>query len=75
MATNHVLDILRCPHCTPRGKEGLLCCDDNWLICNEPECGRRYPIHKGLPIMLTKEGDFFGYRKRFEAGSDEGENG
>ena len=59
------LTILRCPHCA-REKEGRLhkTSDGAWLVCEEAGCDRRYPIYKGLPIMLTKEGDFLGFLKR-----------
>ena len=60
-------EILRCPHCAPRGKEGLLAVGGGtWLICQEPGCGQKYPVHNGLPTMLTEEGDYYHYRKGLE---------
>ena len=58
---------LRCPHCAPRGKQGLLGVgEDNWLVCREPGCKRKYPVYDSLPIMLTEEGDFYHFRKGLE---------
>jgi uncharacterized protein YbaR (Trm112 family) len=58
------LSLLRCPHCA-KTKEGKLALEsDQFLICQERDCNRRYPIHEGLPIMVTPEGDFLGYRKK-----------
>ena len=48
---------LRCPRCLHE-KEGLLRLErGNWLICQEPGCGRKYPIRNGIPLMLTEEGE------------------
>jgi uncharacterized protein YbaR (Trm112 family) len=52
-----LLEILRCPHCVQE-KEGLLkLVRDSWLICQEPGCGRKYPIVDDIPVMLIDEGD------------------
>ncbi|HEX9796188.1 MAG TPA: Trm112 family protein [Anaerolineales bacterium] len=52
-----LLEILRCPHCVQE-KEGLLeLVKDSWLVCQEPDCGRKYPIRDGIPVMLIDEGD------------------
>jgi len=51
-----LLEILRCPACAPEGREGLLDLVHNaWLVCRE--CGRKYPIRDGIPVMLIEEGD------------------
>ncbi len=64
---DHLLDVLRCPHCAPRGLDGTLVVGkDNWLVCQDPVCGRKYPVHNGLPIMLTDSGDYYHYRKGLE---------
>ncbi len=57
MVSQDLLDILRCPHCV-RDKQGLLKMEkDTWLVCQEPDCGRKYPIRDDIPVMLIDEGD------------------
>lgn len=52
-----LLDLLRCPACV-QDKEGLLELQhDTWLVCQEPDCGRKYPIRQEIPVMLIDEGD------------------
>jgi uncharacterized protein YbaR (Trm112 family) len=31
--------------------------DGSWLVCQEPDCGRKYPIKEDIPVMLIDEGD------------------
>ena len=57
-----LLEILRCPHCVsgPTRQPGadpgrLTLVKDNWLV--QADCGRKYPIKDGIPIMLIEEGD------------------
>lgn len=57
MISPELLEILRCPHCV-RDKQGLLKLEkDAWLVCQEPDCGRKYPIRDDIPVMLIDEGD------------------
>lgn len=57
MISQDLLEILRCPACV-REKEGLLKLErDYWLVCQEPDCGRKYPIKDDIPVMLIEEGD------------------
>ena len=51
------MEILRCPACVQE-KDGLLeLVHDTWLVCQEADCGRKYPIREGIPVMLIDEGD------------------
>ena len=59
-----LLEILRCPYCVsgPTRKEGddpgqLELVNDTWLVCQEADCGRKYPIKEDIPVMLIDEGD------------------
>jgi uncharacterized protein YbaR (Trm112 family) len=57
MISPELLEILRCPHCV-REKDGMLkLVRDTWLVCQEPGCGRKYPILDDIPVMLIDEGD------------------
>ena len=45
-----LLEILACPACrTPVALEG------DRLVC--AECGRRYPVDDGIPVMLLEEAE------------------
>lgn len=57
MPSQQLLDILRCPHCAPKGEGGLLDLQGNWLICQV--CARKYPIRDDIPVMLVEEGTRF----------------
>jgi len=64
MVSQELLEILRCPHCVsgPTRKEGpdpgrLELVRDEWLVCREPDCGRKYPIVDDIPRMLIEIGD------------------
>jgi uncharacterized protein YbaR (Trm112 family) len=57
MISEDLLEILRCPACVQE-KEGMLTLvKDTWLVCQEPDCGRKYPIKDDIPVMLIDEGD------------------
>lgn len=57
MISEDLLEILRCPACV-REKEGLLEVHrEAWLVCQEHDCGRKYPILDDIPVMLIEEGD------------------
>jgi uncharacterized protein YbaR (Trm112 family) len=57
MVSQDLLDILRCPSCV-REKQGLLkLVKDTWLVCQEPDCKRKYPIRDDIPVMLIEVGD------------------
>ncbi len=64
MIPQDLLDILRCPHCVsgPTRKAGedpgrLELVRDAWLVCQEPDCGRKYPIVDDIPDMRIESGD------------------
>ncbi|HSJ54483.1 MAG TPA: hypothetical protein VLC52_12150 [Anaerolineae bacterium] len=64
MVSQELLEILRCPHCVsgPTRKEGndpgrLELVRGEWLVCQEPNCGRKYPIVDDIPRMLIEIGD------------------
>jgi hypothetical protein len=48
-----LLQILVCPEC--RTKVELR--REVWLVCPNPQCCRKYPIVKDIPVMLIEEGD------------------
>jgi hypothetical protein len=59
-----LLEILRCPYCVsgPTRKPGndpgrLELVHGSWLVCQEPDCNRKYPIKEDIPVMLIDEGD------------------
>ncbi|NLF00043.1 MAG: hypothetical protein GX601_03610 [Anaerolineales bacterium] len=64
MVSDDLLKILRCPYCvsgeTRKAGEDpgrLELVRDVWLVCQEPDCGRKYPIRDDIPVMLIEEGD------------------
>ena len=60
-----LLEILRCPYCVsgdtrkPGDDPGRLelVRDGTWLVCQEADCDRKYPIKEDIPVMLIDEGD------------------
>ncbi|MHB0878428.1 MAG: Trm112 family protein [Anaerolineae bacterium] len=52
MVSQELLAILVCPYC----KSGLDSHDDKWLLCQNQECRRKYPIQDDIPVMLVEEG-------------------
>ena len=53
MLSEELLAILACPACKTR----VQLVADKWLVCQNPECRRKYPIKDDIPIMLIEEGD------------------
>ena len=52
MISEELLAILVCPEC--KTKVDLV--HDRWLVCQNKDCRRKYPIKDGIPIMLIEEG-------------------
>jgi uncharacterized protein YbaR (Trm112 family) len=59
-----LLALLRCPHCAatatraPGADPGRLqLVVGAWLVCQEPGCRRKYPIHEEIPDMRPETGE------------------
>ncbi len=50
MISKELLDILVCPACKAK-----VVLEGERLAC--ANCGRKYPIRNGIPVMLIEEGD------------------
>lgn len=64
MVSDDLLEILRCPTCVsgetrkPGDDPGQLeLVHETWLVCQESDCDRKYPIRDDIPVMLIEEGD------------------
>ncbi len=64
MIPQDLLEILRCPHCVSGATRAagddpgqLEFYKESWLICQEPGCGRKYPVVDGIPVMLVDTGE------------------
>lgn len=57
MVSEELLEILRCPACVQEAEGVLKMTHDTWLVCQEDDCGRKYPIRDDIPVMLIDEGD------------------
>lgn len=53
MVSPDLLAILVCPYC----KSKLTLTKDVWLVCQNSNCRRKYPIREDIPVMLIEEGD------------------
>lgn len=52
MIDEELLKILACPACKTEVK-----LEGERLICQNPQCGLRYPIRAGIPVMLIDEAE------------------
>ena len=52
MIDEELLKILACPAC----KTEVKLVGDR-IICQNPQCGLRYPIREGIPVMLIDEAE------------------
>ena len=50
MIDKELLEILACPKCKADVK-----LEGEKIICTNPQCGLRYPIRDGIPVMLETE--------------------
>ena len=50
MMDPELLDVLACPACHAK-----VTLEGERLVC--AQCGRRYPIRDGIPVMLVEEAD------------------
>ena len=53
MLSEEILAILACPACKSR----LQLVRDQWLVCQNDSCRRKYPIVDDIPNLLVEEGD------------------
>lgn len=53
MLSKELLEILVCPAC----KTKVELTKETWLVCQNQDCRRKYPIRNDIPIMLVEEGD------------------
>lgn len=47
-----LLDILACPAC-----KGEVKLEGEKIVCQNSQCGLRYPIRDGIPVMLVEEAE------------------
>jgi uncharacterized protein YbaR (Trm112 family) len=52
MIDKELLEILACPKCKAVVKH-----EGEKIICTNPQCGLRYPIRDGIPVMLIDEAE------------------
>ena len=66
MIDPQLLEILACPACKTEVK-----LDGDRLVC--VQCGRRYPIREGIPVMLIDEAEQPGTSPRPSKASTQGQ--
>ena len=52
MIEKELLEILACPKCKADVKQ-----EGEKIICTNPQCGLRFPIRDGIPVMLIDEAE------------------
>ncbi len=52
MIDKGLLDILACPKCKKAVAES-----GEKIVCQNPQCGLRFPIRDGIPVMLIEEAE------------------
>lgn len=78
MLSQELLEILRCPFCVSSlpCQEGddpgqLNLVNSAWLVCQESDCSRKYPIIDDIPHMLIEIGDKYAGTPLEELGEPE----
>lgn len=54
MVDKELLEILACPKCKQPVKYDE---ETERIVCTNAECGLRYPVRDGIPIMLIDEAE------------------
>jgi uncharacterized protein len=52
MINKELLEILACPKCKTEVK-----LEGDRIVCTNPQCGLRYPIRDGIPVMLIDKAE------------------
>jgi len=52
MIEKELLEILCCPKCKADVR-----LDGEKIVCTNPQCGLRYPIRDGIPVMLIDQAE------------------
>ena len=52
MIDKELLEILACPKC-----KAVVKLEGEKIICTNTQCGLRYPIRDGIPVMLIDEAE------------------
>ena len=52
MIDKELLEILACPKC-----KAAVRFENDRLVCQNPDCGLRYPVREGIPVMLIDEAE------------------
>ena len=52
MIDKELLEIMACPKCKADVR-----LENDKIICTNPECGLRYPIRDGIPVMLIDQAE------------------
>ena len=52
MIDKELLEILACPKCKADVKV-----EGEKIVCTNPQCGLRYPIRDGIPVMLIDDAE------------------
>lgn len=58
-----ILKILRCLNCIKKGRNSKLnyLKKENVITC--PKCREKYPVYEGIPVIVSKSGDFHHLRR------------